>query len=86
MLSTEEYFKLVKDSFIEYELAKSNDEIISVWYSKNIQNHKGMFIIKNEQGVKDFYFECTYNGDNKEFYIDAYLKVSKFQIEVKESN
>lgn len=79
MISTDAYFRLVKDTFVEYELAKPNEEIIQVWYCKTIQNHKGLFIVRNEYGsIRDFFFECTYNGDKEELYIDTYLKTAKF--------
>lgn len=54
-------------------------EVIPVWYSKTIQNHKGLFIIKNNNNGYLFpkYFECTYNGDAKALYIDHYQKIAK---------
>lgn len=47
-------------------------DIITVWFSKTIQNAKGLFITKHSPR----YFEVTYNGDKEELYIDTYTKVS----------
>ncbi len=64
--------KLIKALKKEYGITV--DEVIAVWFSKEIQNAKGMFIIDSEP-LKDFYYEVTYNGDKNETYIDRYLKI-----------
>lgn len=46
-------------------------EVQLVWYSKTLQNYKCIMCIPGYQNV----YECTYNGDKEEFYIDAYEKV-----------
>lgn len=50
------------------------DKVIPVWFAKEVQNAKGLFIIDSEP-LKDFYYEVTYNGDKYETYIDRYLKI-----------
>lgn len=51
-------------------------EVIQVWYCKTIQNHKGLFIVKNTTNniIMPYFYECTYNGDKEEMYIDCYVK------------
>lgn len=64
--------KLIKALRKEYGVTVDN--IIAVWFSKEIQNAKGLFIIDSD-ALKDFYYEVTYNGDKNETYIDRYLKI-----------
>lgn len=47
-------------------------EVHLVWYSKSLQNFKGMFC---QLSPDDFYYEVTYNGDKQEMYLDKYVKV-----------
>ena len=47
-------------------------EVHLVWYSKSLQNFKGMFC---QLSSDDFYYEVTYNGDKQEMYLDKYVKV-----------
>ena len=49
------------------------DDIYTVWFSKTLQNFKGLFSTDEVQG---FYVEVTYNGDKDEFYVDNYKKES----------
>ena len=48
MISTKDFIKLVEDNIKEYDDFSKNVEVIQVWYSKNIQNHKGMFIVRDK--------------------------------------
>lgn len=47
-----------------------DNDIFVVWYAKTLQNHKALL----SSTVSDHYFECTYNGDKNEMYIDVYHK------------
>ena len=86
-MTTREYLDLVdkeiKD-FEGFEKDRDNLEVIQVWYCKTIQNHKGLFIVKNTK--YDFiypqFIEATYNGDAKELYLDFYEKVFKHTVKV----
>ena len=86
-MTTREYLDLVdkeiKD-FEGFEKDRDNLEVIQVWYCKTIQNHKGLFIVKNTK--YDFiypqFIEATYNGDVKELYLDFYEKVFKHTVKV----
>ena len=58
----------------------SDDEnIIQVWYCKTVQNHKGLFITDAFDG---HFYECTYNGDKTEMYLDDYVKVKKRTVHI----
>lgn len=54
-----------EDNFI------SIDQVYVVWYCKTLQNHKALLSTPIPDGM---YYECTYNGDKKELYFDAYKK------------
>lgn len=49
----------------------STDDIFVVWYSKTLQNHKALLGTR----FANYYFECTYNGDKEEMYVDVYDKL-----------
>ena len=64
-----------ENNFIETE------NVHCVWFNKSLQNYKGLFIILPLDGK---YYECTYNGDKKELYIDTYNKESNECIKLEE--
>lgn len=49
----------------------STDDIFVVWYSKTLQNHKALLATR----FTNHYFECTFNGDKGEMYMDVYGKL-----------
>ena len=59
---------IINNSYI-YE---SEYQIFVVWQCKTLQNWK--FLMSTSLG-DGMYYEVTYNGDKKEFYLDAYKKV-----------
>lgn len=68
--------ELVKDYFnnrVEKTANKtiSIDDVYVVWSCKTLQNFKALLSTTVADGM---YYEITYNGDKKEFYIDAYKK------------
>ena len=87
-MQTREYLQLVeselKDYFMDkYNIDKDDLEVIQVWYCKTVQNHKGLFIVRNSYGlIYDNFIEATYNGDVKELYLDFYEKVFKHTVKV----
>ena len=87
-MQTREYLQLVeselKDYFMDkYNIDKDDLEVIQVWYCKTMQNHKGLFIVRNSYGlIYDNFIEATYNGDAQELYLDFYEKVFKHIVKV----
>lgn len=53
-----------------YVVPVDDNDIFIVWYAKTLQNHKALL----SSTVSDHYFECTYNGDKQEMYVDVYHK------------
>jgi hypothetical protein len=47
------------------------DDVFVVWSCKALQNNKALLSTTLFDGM---YYECTYNGDKKEMYLDAYKK------------
>lgn len=63
---------------VEYVLAHldptdnvSQFDVYTVWKCKTLQNWKYLFSTTLSDGM---YYELTYNGDAKEWYLDAYKK------------
>lgn len=73
--------KLVRD-YIEAHLDKSDPktefEVYTVWKCKALQNWKYLLSSSLPDGM---YYELTYNGDNQEWYLDAYKKFENVCIE-----
>ena len=46
-------------------------DVFIVWMCKTLQNSKALLSTTLFDGM---YYECTYNGDKKELYLDAYKK------------
>ena len=59
-------------------------EVIQVYYVKTIQNHKGIFIIKelDTNKILSYFIEATYNGDKSELYLDFYNKIDKMTYKI----
>lgn len=71
---------LVKDYI--YKHADKSDiipefEIYTVWKAKILQNWK--YLISSTL-IDGMYYEVTYNGDKKEWYLDAYKKFENVTI------
>ena len=47
-------------------------DIFIVWKAKVLQNWKYLISSTLADGL---YYELTYNGDKKEWYLDAYMKI-----------
>lgn len=54
-------------------------DVYVVWSCKTLQNNKGLFATSLPDKM---YFECTYNGDKKELYFDAYVKLQNKCVEM----
>lgn len=71
----EKAIKIVRE-YIEKHLDKSDVkpdfDVYTVWKCKALQNWKYLLSSTLPDGM---YYELTYNGDKKEWYLDTYKKV-----------
>lgn len=64
-------------NYVKNHLDKTDDtkfkleDVYIVWSCKTLQNWKALISTTLPDGM---YYECTYNGDHNELYIDAYKK------------
>lgn len=68
---------IVKDYTNEHldktdNLKISEEDVFIVWSCKALQNNKALLSTTLPDKM---YYECTYNGDKKELYLDAYIKL-----------
>lgn len=54
------------------------DNVFIVWFCKTLQNWKALVSTTLPDGM---YYEVTYNGNNKEMYLDAYKKFENRKID-----
>lgn len=54
------------------------DNVFIVWSCKTLQNWKALVSTTLPDGM---YYEVTYNGNNKEIYLDAYKKFENRKID-----
>ena len=68
----EAVFNYVKDHLDVTDNTKFTlDDVYIVWSCKTLQNWKALISTNLPDGM---YYECTYNGDIKLLYLDAYKK------------
>ncbi len=76
-MGTDEFLNLASSEVRKYvnrHNPKSEVEVFDVyvvWTCKTLQNNKALLATTLKDNM---YFECTYNGDKKEVYLDAYKK------------
>ena len=79
-MNEQEFVRLCKKAVADYanaHLDKADNKQITeadvfvVWQCKTLQNNKALLSTTLFDGM---YYECTYNGDKKELYFDAYKK------------
>lgn len=77
-MGTDEFISKAKnivDNYIIEHIDKTDKiptfDIFVVWCCKTLQNNKCLISSTLCDGM---YYEITYNGDKKEFYLDAYKK------------
>ena len=56
----------------------TTDDVYMVWCCKTLQNNKALLSTTLFDGM---YYECTYNGDKKEMYVDVYKKWGNYKVE-----
>ncbi len=85
-MGSQEFIKKCKEiirQYAEEHLDKSdvkhNFDVFVTWYSKSLQNHKALLSTSLPDKM---YYELTYNGDKKELYLDAYVKLENKCIKI----
>ena len=72
---------ILVENYITEHLDKSDPEaefeVFIVWKCKALQNWKYLISSSLPDGM---YYEMTYNGDKKEWYLDAYKKFENRKI------
>lgn len=57
----------------------TSDDIYVVWLNKTLQNNKALL---GTTALDGMYFEITFNGNQSEFYADAYKKQENYVIKL----
>jgi len=76
-MDTNQFIELAKSKVVYYNHATigkdtvSIDNVLLVWYSKSLRNHKALLITNDMDG---HYYEVTYNGQTDQLYVDVYKK------------
>lgn len=86
-MQNDEFVELCKQAVVDYfnHQADSTDkngkitteQVFVVWLTKVLQNNKALLSTTVPDGM---YYECTYNGDKGEMYVDAYKKWKNFVV------
>lgn len=75
-MGNDEFLKIAVEEVRRYTKEHLEDpqgyDVYVVWVCKTLQNNKALLSTTLSDGM---YFECTYNGDKKELYFDAYQKL-----------
>lgn len=76
--------ELVKN-YTEEHIDKSDNipvfDVFVVWSCRTLQNSKALLSTSLKDGM---YYECTFNGNKKEIYLDAYKKFENRCIKIEE--
>ena len=84
-MGNDEFLKIAVEEVRRYtnehlEVPQGYD-VYTVWSCKTLQNNKALLSTTLSDGM---YFECTYNGDKQEMYLDAYRKEKNVCIKMEE--
>lgn len=83
-MTENEFRRMAIKSVVDYtnkHIDKTDDREITaedvyvVWQVKVLQNNKALLSTRLSDGM---YYECTYNGDKDEMYVDCYKKWENF--------
>ncbi len=87
-MDASKFIKILKEKIVKYaneHLDKTDgkqitaDDVFIVWQCKTLQNNKALASTTLFDGM---YYECTYNGDKKQLYLDAYKKWENICFEI----
>lgn len=89
MKQTKLMYELMKQAVFKYvkshldvtdkDVNFTESDVYIVWACKTLQNWKALISTTLPDGM---YYECTYNGDKKEMYLDAYKKFENVGIKM----
>lgn len=65
------------------EFPFNDDTVYTVWTCKTLKNWKALISTSLHDGM---YYECTYNGETQEMYLDAYKKFQNKTIKIEQSD
>ena len=91
MKQTKSMYELMKQTVFKYvkshldvtdkDVNFTESDVYIVWSCKTLQNWKVLISTTLPDGM---YYECTYNGDKKEMYLDAYKKFENVRIKMED--
>lgn len=80
-MGNDEFLKIATEEVRRYTNEHLEDpqdfDVYVVWVCKTLQNNKALLSTTLLDGM---YFECTYNGDKQEMYLDAYRKLDDMTV------
>lgn len=71
------------DKSDNFEFPFNDDTVYTVWTCKTLKNWKALISTSLHDGM---YYECTYNGETQEMYLDAYKKFQNKTIKIEQSD
>lgn len=74
-----DYLEILKKALARHTKLRE-EEVIVVWFAKEIKNAKALFILDVPFGSN--YYEVTLNGEKDEIYIDTYDLVQKATVQI----
>lgn len=75
--------EIIKELKEKYNENYKIEELHLVWFSKTLQNFKCCIC---DLKSNNRYYECTYNGNKKELYVDIYDKVYNTKVTADQFN
>jgi len=70
-MNPDQFLEKAKDSVIHLDDRLTRDDLFIVWFCKVLGNWKALISTDKWDG---YYWEVTYNGAEKETYVDTYRK------------